>query len=116
MNVPLRKTGQALQDVTLRYYPGGAQVLKNINVDIKGGAKIGVAGRTGAGKSSFLAALLRMPDSAGEIIIDDVRIKEINFQEARRYVSVLGQIPVLFSGSLRENLDLMEQYQDADLW
>jgi len=82
-------------------------VLKNIDVDIEGGEKIGVAGRTGAGKSSFVAALLRRPDSGGEIIIDDVRIKEINLQEARRYVSVLRQSPVLFSGSLRENLDHM---------
>ena len=106
----------AFQDVTLTYYPGGPQVLKNVNVDIKGGEKIGVAGRTGAGKSSFVAALLRMPDSGGEIIINDVRIKEINLQEARRCISVLGQSPVLFSGSLRENLDLMEQYQEVDLW
>ena len=104
------------QDVSLTYYPGGPQVLRNINIEIKGRAKIGVAGRTGAGKSSFVAALLRMPDPGGDIIIDDVRIKEINLQEARRCVSVLGQTPVLFSGSLRKNLDLMEQFQDVDLW
>ena len=104
------------QDVTLIYYPGGPQVLKNINIDIKGGASIGIAGRTGAGKSSFVAALLRMPDSDGEIVIDDVPVKELNLREARRYISVLGQTPVLFSGSLRKNLDLMDQFQDADLW
>ena len=106
----------AFQDVSLTYYTGGPQVLKNINLEIKGGEKIGVAGRTGAGKSSFVAALLRMPDAVGDVIIDDVRIKEINLQEARRCVSVLGQSPVLFSGSLRRNLDLMEQFQDVDLW
>ena len=104
------------QDVSLTYYTGGPQVLKNINLEIKGGEKIGVAGRTGAGKSSFVAALLRMPDAVGDVIIDDVRIKEINLQEARRCVSVLGQSPVLFSGSLRRNLDLMGQFQDVDLW
>ncbi|KAJ7375758.1 hypothetical protein OS493_039054, partial [Desmophyllum pertusum] len=106
----------SLQDVSLTYYPGGPQVLKKINVNIKGGAKIGVAGRTGAGKSSFVAALMRMPDADGEIIVDDVRIKEINLQDARRCISILGQSPVLFSGSLRKNLDLMAQFQDADLW
>ena len=74
-------------DVTLTYYPGRPQVLRNINVEITGGAKIGVAGRTGAGKSSFVAALLRMPDAAGDIIIDHIRIKEINLQEARRYIN-----------------------------
>ncbi|KAL9971726.1 hypothetical protein ACROYT_G017928 [Oculina patagonica] len=104
------------QDVSMTYYPGGPQVLKKINLNIEGGAKIGVAGRTGAGKSSFVAALLRMPDADGDIIIDNVPIKEISLQEARRYISVLGQSPVLFSGSLRKNLDVLEQFEEADLW
>ena len=102
--------------VSLTYYPGGPQVLKKINLDIKGGAKIGVAGRTGAGKSSFVAALMRMPDADGEIMVDDIPIKDINLQEARRCISVLGQSPVLFSGTLRNNLDLLEQFEDTDLW
>ena len=50
------------RDVSMTYYPGGPKALRNINLDIKGGSNIGVAGRTGAGKSSFAAALLRMPD------------------------------------------------------
>ena len=104
------------QDVSLTYYPGGPQVLKKINLNIKGGVKIGVAGRTGAGKSSFVAALLRMPDADGEIMVDGVNIKKINLQQARRCISVLGQSPVLFSGSLRKNLDLVERFQDVDLW
>ena len=104
------------QDVSLTYYPGGPQVLKKINLNIKGGTKIGVAGRTGAGKSSFVAALVRMPDADGDIVVDDIPIKQINLQEARRCISVLGQSPVLFSGSLRKNLDLLDQLQDADLW
>ena len=104
------------QDVSLTYYPGGPQVLNKINLNIKGGTKIGVAGRTGAGKSSFVAALMRMPDADGDITVDDIPIKQINLQQARRCISVLGQSPVLFSGSLRKNLDLLEELQDADLW
>jgi len=104
------------QDVSLMYYPGGPQVLKKINLSIKGGTKIGVTGRTGAGKSSFVAALMRMPDADGDILVDDIPIKQINLQEARRCISVLGQSPVLFSGSLRKNLDILDQLQDADLW
>ena len=100
----------------MTYYPGGPQVLKKINLDIKGGAKIGVVGRTGAGKSSFVASLMRMPDAHGDIIIDKVAIKELNLQEARRYISVLGQSPVLFSGSLRKNLDVLGKFHEADLW
>ena len=104
------------QDVSLTYYPGGPQVLKKINLNIRGGAKIGIVGRTGAGKSSFVAALMRMPDADGDIMVDGFRIQEINLREARRSISVLGQSPVLFSGSLRKNLDLMEHFQDTDLW
>ena len=104
------------KEVSLRYYPGGPQVLKNIKLNIKGVAKIGVAGRTGAGKSSFVAALMPMPESCGEVIIDGIPIKAINLQETRRCIFVLGQSPLLFSGSLRKNLDLTEQFTDANLW
>ena len=61
-----RRGSIVLRDVSLTYYSGGPQVLKNINLSIKGGAKIGIVGRTGAGKSSFLAALMRMPDADGQ--------------------------------------------------
>ena len=110
------KRNITFKEVSLRYYPGGPQVLKNIKLNIKGGAKIGVAGRTGAGKSFFVAALMPMPESCGEVIIDGIPIKAINLQETRRCIFVLGQSPVLFSGSLRKNLDLTEQFTDADLW
>ena len=104
------------QNVSMTYYPGGPQGLKKINLDIRGGSKIGVAGRTGAGKSSFVAALMRMPDADGDIMIDNVQMKQINLRDSRRCISVLDQSPVIFSGSLRKNLDLMEQFKDADLW
>ena len=104
------------KEVSLRYYPGGPQVLKNIKLNIKGVAKIGVAGRTGAGKSSFVAALMPIPELCGEVIIDGIPIKAINLQETRRCIFVLGQSPLLFSGSLRKNLDLTEQFTDANLW
>ncbi|PFX12981.1 Multidrug resistance-associated protein 4 [Stylophora pistillata] len=97
-------------------FRGGPQVLKKVNISIKGGEKIGVVGRTGAGKSSFVAALMRMPDANGEIIIDDVPVKEINLQQARRGISVLGQSPVLFSGSLRKNLDILDKFEAVELW
>ena len=104
-----------LQDLSMTYYPGGPQVLRNVNLHIKGGTNVGVTGRTGAGKSSLVAALLRMPEAQGALMIDDIVVKDINLQVSRRCVSVLGQRPVLFSGSLRENLDLVEQFQDVEL-
>lgn len=90
-------------------------MLKKINLNVKGGTKIGVAGRTGAGKSS-VAALMRMPEASGDIIVDGVQISEVNLGEFRRSISVLGQSPVLFSGSVRKNLDPVGQFQDTDLW
>ena len=104
------------RNVSLTYYPEGPQALKSIDLDIKGGSKIGVAGRTGARKSSFAAALLRMPDPDGEILVDGVKIKNISLQAFRGCISTLGQIPLLFSGSLRRNLDIVQRFQDADLW
>ena len=103
-------------NVSLRYHKDGPKVLKNINLSIDGKAKIGIAGRTGAGKSSIVASLLRMPDAEGDITIDGVNIKSLNLQECRRYISVLGQNPVLFSGTLRMNLDPLEKHNDDKLW
>ena len=73
----------AFKNVYLTYYPGGPQSLKNISVNINGGAKIGIVGRTGAGKSSFVAALLRMPEADGDILIDNVSIRGLSLQESR---------------------------------
>ncbi|XP_022795444.1 multidrug resistance-associated protein 4-like [Stylophora pistillata] len=81
------------RNVSMTYYPGGPQALKNINLDIIGGSNIGVAGRTGAGKSSSVAALLRMPDPGGEILVDGIQIKNINLRAAGGCISSPSQIP-----------------------
>ncbi|XP_068705945.1 ATP-binding cassette sub-family C member 4-like isoform X2 [Montipora foliosa] len=106
----------AFHDVTLTYYEGGPKVLRDLHFSIPGKSKIGIVGRTGAGKSSLVAAILRMPDAQGDVIVDGVRINDINLQESRRCISVLSQVPVLFSGSLRRNIDPMNQYEDDHLW
>lgn len=106
----------SFRDVVLRYYPGGPQVLKSLSFEIQGKTKLGIVGRTGDGKSSIVAALLRMPEAEGDICIDDVPINGIQLQESRRCISVLSQSPVLFSGSLRRNLDPLEKHRDDELW
>lgn len=73
----------------------GSRVLKKINLNTKGGAKIGIAGRTSAGKSSFIAAVMRMPSADGDITINDIPVKEVNIQETRQCISLLGKNPVL---------------------
>jgi len=106
----------SFRDVSLRYYPGGPTVLKNLSFEIQGKQKLGIVGRTGDGKSSIVAALLRMPEADGEIVIDGVSVKTIQLQESRKSVSVLSQSPVLLSGTLRKNLDPLEKHRDDELW
>ena len=106
----------SFKNVYMRYYPGGPVVLKNLTFEIQPRNKLGIVGRTGDGKSSIISALLRMPEAEGEIFIDGVCITGVQIQESRKCISVLGQSPVLFSGSLRKNLDPLEEYTDDELW
>ena len=102
--------------VSLRYYPEGPVVLEDLNLNIDGQSKIGIVGRTGAGKSSIKAAILRMPEVEGQIIIDGVEVNSLNVQESRKCISVLNQSPVVFSGSVRQNLDPLGKHSDVELW
>ena len=102
--------------VSLRYYPEGPRVLEDLNLNIDGQSKIGIVGRTGAGKSSITAAILRMPEVEGKITIDGVELNKLNILESRKCISVLNQSPVVFSGSLRKNLDPLGKHSDVELW
>uniref|UniRef100_A0A8C0HFM2 Multidrug resistance-associated protein 1 n=1 Tax=Chelonoidis abingdonii TaxID=106734 RepID=A0A8C0HFM2_CHEAB len=101
----------------LRYREDLDLVLKNINVTIKGGEKVGIVGRTGAGKSSLTLGLFRINESAeGEIIIDGVNVAKIGLHDLRFKITIIPQDPVLFSGSLRMNLDPFDKYSDEEIW
>lgn len=91
-------------------------VLKDLTFDIKGREKIGIVGRTGAGKSSIIAALFRMTEPRGEVYIDNVKITDIGLHDVRGNISIIPQDPVLFSGTIRYNLDPFSQFQDDELW
>uniref|UniRef100_A0A673CN78 ATP-binding cassette, sub-family C (CFTR/MRP), member 3 n=1 Tax=Sphaeramia orbicularis TaxID=375764 RepID=A0A673CN78_9TELE len=104
-------------DYSVRYREGLDLVLKNINLSVKGGEKIGIVGRTGAGKSSMTLCLFRLLEAAGgEITIDDVKISEIGLHDLRSKLTIIPQEPVLFSGTLRMNLDPFDKYSDEDVW
>lgn len=108
----------SFRDVVMRYYPGEPQVLKDLSFEIEGKSKLGIntVGRTGDGKSFVVAALLLMPKAEGEIFVDGVCINSIQLQESPRCISVLSQSPVLFSGSLRKNLNPLDRHMDDELW
>ncbi|CAF0877952.1 unnamed protein product [Adineta steineri] len=103
------------KDYTFRYRPELDPVLKNLNLRIESKEKIGIIGRTGAGKSSLLQALFRLVDQSavnGSILIDDIDIGRLSLDYLRSHISVIPQVPILFCGSLRYNIDPFEQFTD----
>jgi ABC-type multidrug transport system fused ATPase/permease subunit len=103
----------------LKYRPELASVLKDINLKISPRDKIGVIGRTGAGKSSIFQALFRLIDKSttdGQIFIDGIDISKISLKNLRSVLNIIPQSPVVFSGTLRYNLDPLRHYTDAELW
>ncbi|XP_028843807.1 canalicular multispecific organic anion transporter 2 isoform X2 [Denticeps clupeoides] len=105
------------RDYSVRYREGLDLVLRDLSLQVKGGEKIGIVGRTGAGKSSMTLCLFRLLEAAaGDITIDDVKISEIGLHDLRTKLTIIPQEPVLFSGTLRMNLDPFEKYTDEDVW
>ncbi|KAH9634039.1 hypothetical protein HF086_001241 [Spodoptera exigua] len=103
-------------NVYLKYSPDDPPVLKDLNFAIKSGWKVGVVGRTGAGKSSLISALFRLSDITGSIKIDGLDTQGIAKKLLRSKISIIPQEPVLFSASLRYNLDPFDDYCDDDIW
>jgi ATP-binding cassette subfamily C (CFTR/MRP) protein 1 len=104
------------KDVDLAYRPGLPLVLKNVNFEVRKGEKVGIIGRTGAGKSSLLQALFRTVKlSSGSILIDDVDIGTIGLSTLRSRLALVPQDSTLFLGTLRDNLDPLNQSTDAEL-
>lgn len=101
----------------VRYRPGLDLVLKGVNCQIQRGEKIGIVGRTGAGKSSLTLALFRIIEAAeGSITIDDIDIKQLGIGFLRSRLTIIPQDPVLFSGSLRSNIDPFASQTDENIW
>eukprot|EP01133_Synstelium_polycarpum_P004376 gene4376-5119_t len=106
-----------ITDLVMSYKPNLAPVLNGLTASIGAGEKIGIVGRTGAGKSSIVAALFRLVESShGSIVIDGVDTSMIDLAHLRRNLSIIPQDPVLFSGTLRSNLDPFNETSDTDLW
>ncbi|KAI5699855.1 hypothetical protein M8J75_009903 [Diaphorina citri] len=103
------------QNTNVRYL-SGPRVIKNLNITIHPKEKIGIVGRTGAGKSSLIAAIFRLAEVEGVIKIDDIDTEDVPLSKLRSNISIIPQDPVLFSGTLRKNLDPFEKYPDYVLW
>ncbi|KAA6401149.1 MAG: putative Multidrug resistance-associated protein [Streblomastix strix] len=129
-------------NVTFRYRSGLPFVLKDVSFDLKGGEKIGVCGRTGAGKSSLLFALFRLVEldtklqpkmidittgflvendkieepNKGRVLIDGIDISKVDLSKVRRSIAIIPQDPTLFTGTLRYNLDIAGNRSDNEIW
>ena len=91
-----------LKELSYRYRPSTPLVLNNISVKIEAGSKVGVVGRTGAGKTSLFSAILRLAEiEAGEVLVDEVDVSQIGLGDLRSAIAVIPQDPVLFQGTLR---------------
>ncbi|KAK5645842.1 hypothetical protein RI129_004306 [Pyrocoelia pectoralis] len=108
--------GIKFENVHLKYSSTEPFVLKHLNFTVEPLQKVGIVGRTGAGKSSIIAALFQLTDTEGSIVIDGVDISTIGLHELRKKMSIIPQDPVLFSGTIRSNLDPFEEFDDQTLW
>uniref|UniRef100_A0A669CZP7 Multidrug resistance-associated protein 4 n=1 Tax=Oreochromis niloticus TaxID=8128 RepID=A0A669CZP7_ORENI len=102
--------------VNFFYNTDGPPVLKEISATFQAKEKVGIVGRTGAGKSSLVSALFRLAEPQGKIYIDSVVTSEIGLHDLRQKMSIIPQDPVLFTGTVRTNLDPFNQHSDEDLW
>lgn len=105
-------------NVQLRYRPELDLVLRGLSFDVASGEKIGIVGRTGSGKSSIMIALFRIAEmeSGSAILLDGVDVATVPLSVLRSNLAIIPQDPVLFSGSLRENLDPFHEHSNQDLW
>jgi len=111
-----------ISDLRMRYRKDTPLVLKGVNLTIEGGMRVGVVGRTGSGKSSLLLCFLRLVEpelntsGEGSIFIDGIDISKIGLHELRTKVSIVPQAPVMFSGTIRNNVDPFRKYSDEAIW
>ncbi|XP_050370622.1 ABC transporter C family member 12-like isoform X2 [Argentina anserina] len=105
------------EDVVLRYRPGLPPVLHGLSFKVSASEKLGIVGRTGAGKSSMINALFRIVEiEKGSILIDGFDVGKFGLADLRKVLSIIPQSPVLFSGTVRFNLDPFGEHNDFDLW
>ncbi|XP_054796176.1 ABC transporter C family member 3-like isoform X2 [Prosopis cineraria] len=104
-------------DLQVRYAPHLPLVLHSITCKFHGGMKTGIVGRTGSGKTTLIQTLFRIIEpTAGKIVIDGINISSIGLHDLRSRLSIIPQDPTMFEGTVRSNLDPLEEYTDEQIW
>lgn len=104
------------KSLSLRYGCDAEPMLRDLSIDIAAKTKIAIVGRTGAGKSSIVQALFRFAHIDGCADVDGVDITSVGLRQLRQSITIIAQEPILFSGSVRDNLDPLGEYSDDDVW
>ena len=92
-------------------------VLRGLTCTFPGEMKTGIVGRTGSGKSTLIQTLFRIVDpAAGQVLIDGISISSIGLHDLRSRLSIIPQDPTMFEGTVRSNLDPLEEYTDEQIW
>ncbi|SCV05082.1 LANO_0G18074g1_1 [Lachancea nothofagi CBS 11611] len=106
-----------VNDLSLRYAPKLPKVIKNVSFTVDPNCKVGIVGRTGAGKSTIITALFRFLDpESGHIKIDNVDITTIELKRLRQSITIIPQDPTLFTGTVKSNLDPYDEYTDKQIF
>ncbi|KAK2440991.1 ABC transporter C family member [Trifolium repens] len=106
-----------IQDLQVQYAPHLPLVLRGLTCTFTAGAKTGIVGRTGSGKTTLVQALFRLVEPvAGQILIDNINISLIGIHDLRSRLSIIPQDPTMFEGTVRSNLDPLEEYTDEQIW
>lgn len=102
--------------LSMKYSENSNYVLKELSFNIEPKEKIGIVGRTGAGKSSIIQAMFRLAINEGVIEIDGLDTASLGLHDLRNKISIIPQDPILFSGNMRNNLDPFEEKSDEEIW
>ncbi|KAF5207977.1 Abc transporter c family member [Thalictrum thalictroides] len=106
-----------IHNLQVRYAPHMPLVLRGLTCTIPGGMKTGIVGRTGSGKSTLIQTLFRLVEpAAGQILIDGLNISTIGLHDLRSRLSIIPQDPTMFEGTVRSNLDPLEEHTDEHIW
>ncbi|XLR29413.1 hypothetical protein HN51_049306 [Arachis hypogaea] len=106
-----------IHNLQVRYAPHLPFVLRGLTCTFRGGLKTGIVGRTGSGKSTLIQTLFRIVEpTTGEVMIDGINISSIGLHDLRSRLSIIPQDPTMFEGTVRNNLDPLEEYTDEQIW